>query len=44
MFDLGSNKSLFLHQLAKQFLVPDDIPRAIGPFTMRYVKLHLPSR
>ena len=29
--------------MATQFDVPDDFPRVLGPFTMRFVKLQLPS-
>ena len=38
-----SDKSLFLHQLATQFYVPDDVPRALRSFTTGCVKLQPPS-
>ena len=38
-----SDKSLYLHKLAAQFYVPDDVPRAPRPFATGCVKLQLPS-
>ena len=38
-----SNESLFLHQLATHFYVPDDVPPTLQPFTTGCVKLQLPS-
>ena len=36
------DKSLFLHKLATQSYVPDDVTRALRPFTTGCVKLQLP--